>query len=68
MRSRVSSHTVRASPGFTDTETSIRFRSGQIGSLIWMLIGKLSPWVGLTFSAGMSMAIPSSASWTFSQP
>ena len=54
--------------GLTDTDTSIRLRSGQIGSLIWMLSGKLSPWVGLTFSAGMSMAMPSSAPCMFSQP
>ena len=68
MRSRVSSQTVRASPGFTDTEMSIRLRIGQVGSLTWMFSGKVSPWVGFTFSAGMSMAMPSSASCMFSQP
>ena len=56
------------SPGFTEKLTSSMFRNGQIGSFTWTRSGKYGPWVGLTFSAGRSMAIPSRPPSMFVHP
>ncbi|MNV41008.1 hypothetical protein D3C71_1326290 [compost metagenome] len=67
MRSRRSSHSVRASPGFTETDTSIMSRAGQIGSLMRMFSGIRPSCVAGRSSAGRSMATPSRPSCMFSQ-
>jgi hypothetical protein len=68
MRSRRSSHSVRASFGRTETDRSIMSRPGQIGSFTLMLSGISPSLPGVALSAGMSIAMPSSPSRVFSQP
>jgi hypothetical protein len=59
MRSRKSSQSVFASPGFTPLVKSSMSRKGQSGSFTRMLRPNSLPRVGFTFSAGRSIAMPS---------